>query len=504
MGYININKIKFNPNQIDNIIQNDPILEDGQVVIIKNSQTNEYEIKIGDNIHRVSELEDVLIKKLDANTEERIVTLENKVFGDNITSWTDVKNVVQKGLASSYFNIGDTVLSVGKGNKTLEFIVIGINEDIPITSEVTICPNSNITNVNVDLFLFNHLNGSGEFIYYFDGISWKNMSNDNIINLIDNGITITGNATEGDTFRIKIPYSITLKLKDTAGLTDTFCFDYSESTWYIDGDTYPNGLSAGTYNFTVPSGYDSSHGGKTYQFTLDTTIPIGGAIRYNIDENKVQIYNSNTQTSVSKSLTLTEGSSGTALPSLHASNITVNTNGLNQTRYGLNCWKQSAARQFLNSKLENWYNLQNVFDRVNTTDKAKPGFLNNVDLSFINVIAPVYKKTRKNGVIETNVEKFFLLSNSEVYATDNLEEGYAYSYFKSPSSSLNAPGFDPDNNRIVNSTENGVSTAKTYWLRTARSTSQIPTQVYRVKNDGSIDYATAFGTVSLVPVCVIY
>lgn len=57
MSYINIGKVIFNKNETSDYIQQDPILKDGEFCISKNSDTGRYEFRIGDGIHKFSELD---------------------------------------------------------------------------------------------------------------------------------------------------------------------------------------------------------------------------------------------------------------------------------------------------------------------------------------------------------------------------------------------------------------------------------------------------------------
>lgn len=141
--------------------------------------------------------------------------------------------------------------------------------------------------------------------------------------------------------------------------------------------------------------------------------------------------------------------------------------------YGLNRWKFSAARQFLNSATDagNWFESQFMSD-ICSYANSRAGFLSGFSAAFQDALVPVKVQTVLNTTIyngETDVtyDKMFLPSTEEVYmgaysSTYNGIEGEAWAYYKkmatSPTtSSLAARAIIPL----------GSTSANYSWLRSA-------------------------------------
>lgn len=264
-------------------------------------------------------------------------------------------------------------------------------------------------------------------------------------------------------------HSMTIQLHDCYTSAQ---FDATEALYYAS-----EGLSAGTYCFTLLSGYDTTYGGgKTYQFTLTKDVPAGGQIMfpwsYNKQASTVQIstYESATSSTVIESVSVTEGSGGTNLGT--ADGETENMNHSHRIRYGSNRWLHSSIRQWLNSDkaASAWWKPQNVFDRP-PSNLTTAGFLTNMDSEFLAVIGEVNKRTALNtvtdgGGYEDSKELMFLLSRSELYGglENSVNEGEPYPYYANYSD-LSAPGTAVDSNRIKY--RNG--SAQYWWQRSCHS-----------------------------------
>lgn len=248
-------------------------------------------------------------------------------------------------------------------------------------------------------------------------------------------------------------HSMTIQLHDCYTLTR---FDGSDALYYA-----PEGLAAGTYCFTLLSGYDTTHGGgKTYQFTLTKAVPAGGQIMFPWSYNKqastvmISTYESATSTTVIESVSVAEGSGGTNLGT--ADGKTENMNHSHRIRYGSNRWLHSSIRQWLNSDkaASAWWTPQNVFDRPPSNATTTAGFLTDMDGEFLSVISEVNKRTALNtvtdgGGYEDSKELMFLLSRSELYGglENSVNEGDPYPYYANYSD-LSAAGTGDDSNRI--------------------------------------------------------
>ena len=448
--------------------------------------------------------------------QSKVNTVSDKVFGEAPTTWEDVQNIVRNGAASQYFDIGDQFIV-----EKLSTVTAGVGESTGITAAA----------VDSDTFVAGCGEvKAGEYLFTYDGKSWRD-ENGKTLKLDTFGITTTGDAVAGDHVIVtetttqlafdvigidhdtpadpKYTHSMTLQMHNL--WTSAMVFDASEATWYIDEETYPNGLAAGTYYFTLPAGYDTGNGGGgTYNFTLTNAVPVGGQIRFG--------WGSGTQASTCKITThsavgaasletvnVVEGEAGTAMPSLHATFVTSNTNCVHRMRYGSNNWAESSLRQWLNTdKAANtWWEPKSVFDRP--ANAGSDGFLKGFDPAFLAVVGEVTKKTQlsisDNYGMDTSTERFFLLSRPEIYAgtersTDGAD-GTVYPYYGAGYSDLTAPGAGADSNRIKY--RNGSATY--WWLRTPNAGYGYTVRI--VGPTGYLSDLNADGSYGVAPACVI-
>ena len=356
-------------------------------------------------------------------------------------SWKDVQSIVRAGLGSKVFNIGDQFV-VTRGDDELLFDIIGIDHDTPADS------------------------------------NYK--------------------------------HSLTLQMHDL--WTAAMVFDAAEAAWYIDAATYPQGLVAGTYHFTLPAGYDNAYGGgSTLNFTLANDVPVGGQVcfawDYQVQANtcKISTYETVGAATAIETVTVAEGEAGTAMPTLHATATTENTNCVHRMRYGSNNWAESALRQWLNTDAEGnaWWEPKSVFDRP--TNASTAGFLKGIDPAFLEVVGEVTKTTQQSISDgyghNTSTERFFLLSRPEIYAgtersTDGAD-GKVYEYYGAGYSDLASPGTGADSNRIKY--RNGYATF--WWLRTPYSSTGY--NVLFVYPTGSLNINSARNSHGVAPACVI-
>ena len=374
------------------------------------------------------------------------------IMPGGVNNWLQVQGIVKGGLAKKYFNIGDS-FEVFRENSTLLFDIIGFDNDVPTTSSVNIGDSSGINDADIDYFAFLKKMGvAGEFNFIYDTNIWK--LNGNSVNIGEYGITVSGTATDGDTINIKIPHTMTLRLHSVDDITDNIIYDAPEATWYLDSTEYPNGVSAGTYNFTIPADYtQGDRNNKTYQFTLSNSVPSGGVIRYDWDEEKIITFASKEQLSPSQEALCSLGNDGTSLDEISSDII-------KKSRYGSNKWSESAVRQWLNANNVGWWVPQHNLDRPANTSKA--GFLMNMESGFLEVIKPVIKRTLYNGVSTETNDKVFLLSTSEMFGETNINEGLTYDGYGVGYSDWNTATKIADSNRIIRK----GSTPRQYWTRT--------------------------------------
>ena len=418
--------------------------------------------------------------------------------------WKDIQTIVRDGAAAEYFNIGDQ-LSVEK----LSDITVDTGNSIGIKS------------ASVDANKFISAYGkvkAKKYQFVYNDKSWQN-SNGNKIALANYGISVTGIPMIGDTIFVTetttpmifdiigidhdIPtdtnytHSMTLQMHNTS--TSTYQFDAPEATWYIDGTAYPDGLAAGTYQFTTGNG-------STYHFTLTNTVPVGGQVMYDYNST-VKTYEAIGITTELESVSVESGTSAAAvdLPSITNNGITATTNSENRTRYGSNNWAESSLRQWLNSDKDagTWWEPKTNFDRPANT--SIDGFLKGIDPSFLSVIGDVTKKTQLSVSddydLATSSERFFLLSRSEVYGGTEFEtngaDGNVYPYYDEEHSDLTVPGTEPDSNRIkyVN------GTTSYHWLRTPNISDSY--RIRYISATGSLSISGARNRYYVAPACTI-
>ena len=236
----------------------------------------------------------------------------------------------------------------------------------------------------------------------------------------------------------KLEHTMTLEAKYVYGSANgtykTLVFDAPEALYYAAEE-----LPAGTYNFTLLAGYDTTYGGgKTLSFTLTQPVPAGGVIMfpwaYNTQSTatKISTYASNAATAAIESVAVTEAADGTSLGT--ADGKTENVNHSHRIRYGSNNYAQSAARQWLNSDAAAGavWAPSNIFDRPPSWNTSYSGFMRGLPADFLAAVQPAIVPCRTNSIAEVNSldgteftinqvyelhDKFFLLSRPEIYGT---------------------------------------------------------------------------------------
>lgn len=449
--------------------------------------------------------------------QSKVNTVSDKVFGEAPTTWADVQTIVRNGAAAQYFDIGD------------QFIVEKLSA---VTASKGASTGITAVTVNADTFVAGcgevH---AGEYVFAYDGKSWRN-ENGKTVKIENYGISVTGTAKTGDhviitetttqyTFDVigidhdtpadpSRKHSMTLQMHDL--WPTAMVYDSPEATWYIDEETYPTGLVAGTYHFTLPAGYDNAYGGgSTLNFTLANDVPVGGQVRfawgYQVQANtcKISTYASVGAATAIETVTVAEGEAGVAMPTLHATTVTENTNCVHRIRYGSNNWAESGMRQWLNTDAaaNTWWEPKTVFDRPTSASSA--GFLKGLDPAFLNVIGEVTKTTQQSisdGYgLDVSTERFFLLSRPEIYAGTERSadgaDGKVYAYYGAGYSDLASPGTGADSNRI----KYRSGSATYWWLRTPHSTNGL--SVRNVYPTGTLNDYTALNSLGVAPACVI-
>lgn len=298
-------------------------------------------------------------------------------------------------------------------------------------------------------------------------------------------------------------HSLTLQLHDC--LSSQMQVDAPEALYYAE-----NGLSAGTYHFTIQGSYTPIGGtSKTYCFTLASDIPAGGQLTFSWTYNtqagnaKITSYGADLTTVIESDISVTEGSSGTSLGTTDGNST--NLNFIEKARFGSNNYSESAIRQFLNSNNSagSVWTPQTNFDRPPTWANNTAGFMFDLDSDFLAVIGKVNKLTALNTVTDgggsiTLDDKFFLLSRSEVYGglENNINEGSPYPYYKDYSS-LSEAGTGNDSNRI----KYRSGSASSWVIRTPFSSGA--GNIRSINASGGVPSTGTYSNGGIAPACVI-
>lgn len=216
----------------------------------------------------------------------------------------------------------------------------------------------------------------------------------------------------------------------------------------------PDGLSAGTYYFTIESKWgDKGYvlAGDVVAFTLTQNVPAGGKLSgcYGAPDNakstwKIYSHSADGKTvieTVTPVFAVPEGAVnlGTQKHSTRNGNL----NSTQEMAYGWNRWKMSAIRQYLNSDagVGAWWAAQDEWDIAPDELKTKAGFLSGVPQEIINAMKPVKVVTYTNtvqdgGEADVTYDKVFLLSLEEIYVSPQIKgEGEYHEYWKQKSGS---------------------------------------------------------------------
>lgn len=308
--------------------------------------------------------------------------------------------------------------------------------------------------------------------------------------------------------------TMTLIFKNTFGSTSEYKgFQFCAPQAFYHA---PDGLAAGTYNFTLLQGYDTDYGGgKTFEFTLTQAVPVGGQLTfpwgYNVQASTIKVYSwaSNTDTAGIENVSVTEGTGGTALGEI---NGTGNLNHTHRIRYGSNNYAQSAIRQLLNSSaaVGSVWTPQTRFDRPpswhTSADGAYAGFMRGFGEDFLSMVVAAEIPCRTNSVYETasldgaqyatntvyNLkDKFFLLSRPEIYGTwdsTSYKDGELLEMY-SGMTDLERAKYD------------AFGTGRYAWLRSPNPSDARNVRI--VNSDGVLSYSYAPGSFGVAPACII-
>lgn len=280
----------------------------------------------------------------------------------------------------------------------------------------------------------------------------------------------------------------------------------------------PDGLSAGTYYFTIESKWGNNVlAGDIVAFTLTQNVPAGGKLSgcYGAPDNakstwKIYSHSADGKTvieTVTPVFAAPEGATNLGTQKHNTRNG--NLNSTQEMAYGWNRWKMSAIRQYLNSDagVGAWWAAQDEWDIAPDELKTKAGFLSGVPQEIINAMKPVKVATYTNtvqdgGEADVTYDKVFLLSLEEIYVSPQIKgEGEYHEYWKQKSGSttpLQQYGTYPK--MITYAVENHVSPQN---VRLRSATRGGANNTWYVYASGTVSYSSAIWASRFSPAWVI-
>ena len=264
-------------------------------------------------------------------------------------------------------------------------------------------------------------------------------------------------------------------------------------------------MPAGTYHFTLLSGYDMAYdGGKNVQFTLANDLEAGGQIVMSWPYNQTWIGKNLTVyhafgMSAIETCVMSEGTGGT---DLGVADGTVSfLNHTHRARYGSNNYKESAIRNWLDSDdaANTWQTQQTRFQRP-CSYRTRAGFVTYLDPEFVAVIREGTHLNRTNEIFDLNgekqaystTEKFFLPSQEEIgfSSESGIVCGTVFDFYSGAAQS------DKIKYDITAQT-----TTRNWWLRTPNSSYAYYERL--VYSSGALGHGGAYTGLGAVAACEI-
>ena len=235
----------------------------------------------------------------------------------------------------------------------------------------------------------------------------------------------------------------------------------------------PDGLSAGTYYFTIESKWGNNvSAGDAVCFTLTKDVPAGGRLSgcYGApDQNKSnwRIYSHSADgKTILETVTPTFEANGIDLGIQKYAARNGNLNSTQEMAYGWNRWSTSALRQYLNSDagVGEWWTAQDEWDIAPDQLTQKAGFLTGLPSELLSVLKTIKVITYANtvndgGVRDVTYDKVFIPSLEQIFVTPQISgEGEYHEYWKKRSGSENPLAqYSTNANMITYAVENHTS-----------------------------------------------
>ena len=403
----------------------------------------------------------------------------NLDFSSSTMTYARIKEILNAGKGKSYFQVGDQ-LTIEKENSIL---VTPSNNSLSIAfTEATFLDKE-------------HESGNFDYTFSYTANGWIDHKN-NLVDLEEYGIEITGTPVVGDTITVhetasELVFDIAHVEADklTLVMHDAFIsmqFDAQEAKWAAaDGSQLPAGKYkiSSTLSFTATQPFYCAKPSNT---TLSTSVT-------------VTTYGAN-RAAVESSLAIVEDVTDCD-GDLTASGCE---NHNDRVNYGSNNYLESAIRQYLNGTVTgNWWSPQTKWDLRPSNYSGTP-FKHGIDPAFLDILSDENKvwKDNTNGTYGNtgahNIEdKFFLLCSRDVnFSTDADESDSALDLFKGGLAAA-------DNTDAQNALRKKIvgSSYGYWWLRTAYR--GVVYGAIFVDSTGYRNGYYAYSTYGVVPACII-
>lgn len=278
----------------------------------------------------------------------------------------------------------------------------------------------------------------------------------------------------------------------------------------------PDGLVAGTYRFNFAQSWGNNvKPGISYQFTLTKPVEKGGRLAgcYGAPDQapsswKVYSYSKDGIT-LNETVNITQGSGGTNLGTIQYERRSGNLNSAQEMAYGLNRWKTSALRQWLNSSKPKgqWWTPQDQWDICPDQLANKDGFLCGMPEQMLNSLKKVKVSTFANTVNDEGVEDITydyvtLPSLGQIYAQTQIAgEGNPHTYWKRKSGRTTPCEWGTDYPNMIEYSVANKTLPQNVRLRSDNRGSA--NSVFYIGLNGSISGAVASSPLAFAPlVCI--
>ena len=402
----------------------------------------------------------------------------NLDFSESTMTYARIKEILNAGKGKSYFQVGDQI-TVEKENSIL---VTPSNNSLSIAF-------SESTFLNKE-----HESGNKDYVFSYTANGWIDQKNE-LVNMSEYGIAITGTPTVGDTITVHetasdLIFDIAHVEADklTLVMHDAFIsmqFDAKEAKWAAsDGSQLPAGKYkiSSTLSFTATQPFYCAAPSNTALSTSVTVTTYGA--------NRAQV---ETGLAIVEDVTDCDGD-------LTASGCE---NHNDRVNYGSNNYMESAIRQYLNGTGAGWWSPQTKWDLRPSNYSGTP-FMHGIDPAFLDILSEENKvwKDNTNGTYGNTgshnlTDKFFLLCSRDVnFSTDADESSSALDLFKG---GLSAADNSSDQNALRKKIVG--SSYGYWWLRTAYR-GYVHDAIY-VNTTGNRNNHHANYSIGVVPACII-